>query len=244
MIKKNKVFKMFLLFVMSIFILCACGVDEIDTTESIENNTEVYEEIKIEQTGWVANLKVAQETNQILTVVAKDNTAVASLYEKDKEGIWNEILSTQAKIGRNGIGKTKEGDGKTPSGKYHFTFAFGIKENPGTSFEYVKVDDSFYWVDDSDSKFYNQFVSMNSVEKDWDSAEHILSAEESYHYVLATDYNIECEPGKGSAIFMHCTPTGGAGCIAIPEEYMIAILQRIDEDCILIIDDESNISTY
>ena len=59
---------------------------------------------------------------------------------------------------------------------------------------------------------------------DWDSAEHILKVGKSYNYVLATNYNESCIPGLGSAIFMHCQPTGGAGCVAVSEEAMIFIL--------------------
>ena len=245
--KRRKVWYLLLLMSM-VLTLYACGeskseeenVSEVspDTTEIIENDDEV------EQMDWVANLDAAEYHNQLIVVIANGNTATVSLHEKNDVGIWREVLSTEAYIGKNGIGKTKEGDGKTPTGAYQFTFAFGIKENPGTNLEYVEVDDSYYWVDDSNSKYYNQFVSTKDVEKDWDSAEHILSAEDSYHYVLATDYNAECKPGVGSAIFMHCTPTGGAGCIAVPEEIMIAILKKITPDCVLIIDDETNIYSY
>jgi len=235
MIRKKIIFNLMCLLIA--FVLCACGRDKLETTDNSNEST-------VEQTDWVANISVAEETDQIIVVLAEDNYATVSLHEKDEDAIWREILSTQASIGKNGIGKTEEGDGKTPTGVYHFTFAFGIKENPGTKLEYVKVDDSYYWVDDSNSKYYNQFVSINDVEKDWDSAEHIISEEGSYNYVLATDYNAECKPGAGSAIFMHCTPTGGAGCIAISEESMIAFLERINPDCVLIIDDEINIYSY
>ena len=243
----NKILRL-LLFMSIVLMLSACGEskreadniakDSIDTTEFMEDTDDV------EQMDWVANLDAAEYHNQLVVVIANGNTATVSLHEKNDVGIWGEVLSTEAYIGKNGIGKTKEGDGKTPIGAYQFTFAFGIKENPGTNLEYVEVDDSYYWVDDSNSKYYNQFVSTKDVEKDWDSAEHILSAEDSYHYVLATDYNAECKPGVGSAIFMHCTPTGGAGCIAVPEESMIAILKKITPDCVLIIDDETNIYSY
>lgn len=244
MFKNIKKLSLILICLIISSVLCACGRDKVETTEMEENTVDSSNENIVEQTDWVANLKIAEETNQILAVVAKDNFAMVSFHEKDADGIWTEILLTQASIGRNGIGKTQEGDGKTPTGVYHFTFAFGIKENPGTNFEYVQVDESHYWVDDSNSKYYNQFVSTMDVEKDWDSAEHILSEEGSYNYVLATDYNAECKPGAGSAIFMHCTPTGGAGCIAVSEESMIAILQRINPDCVLIIDNETDIYSY
>jgi len=210
----------------------------------IEEKESVISDILQEQSDWVSNLKVANKTNQILVVAADGNKAEISLHSRKQNGVWEEIISADATIGKNGVGKAQEGDGKTPSGEYHFMFGFGIKENPGTSFEYVQVDDSYYWIDDSQSQYYNQFVSTKDVLKDWDSAEHIISAEESYHYVLALDYNIECMPGKGSAIFMHCMPTGGAGCIAVSEEIMIEVMQKVQKDCVVIIDDKDNIHNY
>lgn len=217
--------------------------NEMQDGNAIETRDEILTQIE-ESTDWVADLSIAKETNQILTVVAEEDMAVVSLHNKDEKGIWKEVLSAEAEIGKNGIGKTKEGDGKTPTGVYHFMFGFGIKENPGTVYEYTVVDDSYYWVDDSDSKYYNQFVSVQEIEKDWDSAEHIISEKDSYHYVLALDYNKECVPEKGSAIFMHCKPTGGAGCIAVSEDVMIEMMQKIQKDCIVIIDDKENILTY
>lgn len=205
--------------------------------DSVQNQEE-------EQLNWVADLNIAKEANQILTIVAEGNIANVSLHNKAENGIWEEVLSSEASIGKNGIGKTKEGDGKTPTGVYHFMFGFGIKENPGTEYEYVQVDNSYYWVDDSNSQYYNQFVSTKEVLKDWDSAEHIISEVDSYHYVLALDYNMECVPGAGSAIFMHCKPTSGAGCIAVSEDMMIEIMQKVQKGCVVIIDDKENILRY
>ena len=41
------------------------------------------------------------------------------------------------------------------------------------------------------------------------------------YYALALDYNQDCVPGKGSAIFLHCftasADNGSAGCIRLPE---------------------------
>ena len=38
--------------------------------------------------------------------------------------------------------------------------------NPGTALAYTQVDDSYYWVDDVNSVYYNQFVSTNEVVSD------------------------------------------------------------------------------
>ena len=241
---KGKSGALILFFIM--FFCSACGInDEKQDEGKVTTELHTTENAVIEdQNDWVSNLYCAEDTTQILIVMADGDEAKATLHEKNEAGLWREVLSTDATIGKNGIGKKEEGDGKTPTGMYHFTFGFGIKENPGTVLEYIQVDDSYYWVDDSTSKYYNQFVSTDGVEIDWNSAEHIVDAEESYHYVLALDYNKECVPGLGSAIFLHCTPTGGAGCVAIPEADMVKILQHVKQDCIVIIDEEKNINNY
>ena len=186
--------------------------------------------------SWVVDMDVAETASQVIVVAADGSNATVSMHIKEEDGIWTEILSTDGKIGRNGIDKTKEGDGKTPTGVYHFMFGFGNMPDPGCGLSYTQVDDSYYWVDDSDSAYYNQFVTTNEVTKDWNSAEHIVSVKNSYNYVLALDYNVDCVPGAGSAIFMHCTPTGGAGCIAVPEDKMVEIMRNVKEGCVVVID--------
>ena len=193
----------------------------------------------------IGELEVAKYTNQIMVVVVSDDGAKLCLYEHAID--WELVLETEAVIGKNGLGKTKEGDGKTPVGVFLFVEAFGILENPGAKMEYTKVDKSHYWVDDSSSKYYNQFVSTDEVVKDWDMAEHVVEYGESYHYVLATSYNVERIPGNGSAVFLHCMSEQSeatAGCIAVPEVYMREIMKRIEPDCVLIIDREDCVLDY
>ena len=219
----------------------------------------------------IGNLEVAKYTDQLIVVAVSEEGTMLSLYERsgaknsfeesEDEGAalslkekkrpggteWKLILETPAMIGKNGLGKTKEGDGKTPSGVFSFVKAFGILENPGTELEYTQVDESHYWVDDGNSKYYNQFVSVREVTPDWTSAEHIVEYEECYRYVLATSYNVERIRGKGSAVFLHCTSDQGegtAGCIAVPEVYMREIMKRIKQQCILVIDEREKIVLY
>ncbi len=194
---------------------------------------------------YVEKLQAADTESQLLIVKANGTKATISLHNRRANGTWYQVLSTSGYIGWGGIGKTKEGDGKTPVGAYHFNYAFGIKPNPGCSIQYTKVDDSYYLVDDSASKYYNKFVSTNDVACDWNSAEHITSIGAAYNYVLSVDYNKSCKKGLGSGIFLHCStgrPT--AGCISVPEKYMKKIMKKIKPNCLIIIDNSSNISKY
>lgn len=195
----------------------------------------------------IGKLEMAQYTNQVIVVAVREDEATLCFYQKDNSGEWELVLETQALIGKNGLGKRKEGDGKTPVGVYQFTHAFGILENPGAKMEYVQVNKKYYWVDDAGSMYYNQFIDISQVEKDWDSAEHICEYGEAYHYVLATSYNKSGIPGVGSAVFLHCTAEdmeSTAGCVAIPEFYMQQLMKKVEPQCVLIIDTVDNILKY
>ena len=75
-------------------------------------------------------------------------------------------------VGVRGLTHNKgEGDGKTPIGLYSLGNAFGVNSNPGTKLNYTKISNNDYWVYDSNSKYYNKWVDILKVEKDWNSAE-------------------------------------------------------------------------
>ena len=198
----------------------------------------------------ISRLGVAKETDQIIFVLAnKFNKAKLFLCEKDHDGNWIKKLDAYAFVGKNGIGETNEGMAKTPIGIYNFTHAFGIEKNPGIkSFDYIQVDDSYYWVDDVNSLYYNKFVSTKdkNIKKDWDSAEHIIDFSPKYKYVMAFDYNKECVPGAGSAFFLHVK--GGEkytlGCVSVPEKVMIEIMKQIKRNCKMVICYQNQILNY
>lgn len=220
-------------------------IPEESTSEaaSVENTMQEVKKI-FQESDSVGSLQAAKNLNQLIVVAVEQGKAVLSMHERKEDDAWECILSEQAEIGKNGIGKTKEGDKKTPTGFYTLSFAFGIQDNPGTALPYTKADDTYYWVDDAASAYYNRFVSTREVAADWSSAEHIVEAVKPYAYAIAVDYNTECIPGQGSAIFLHCKPTGGAGCIAVSQDRMITILQRIQPGCAILIEERDKISSY
>lgn len=175
-----------------------------------------------------AKLDCAAETDQIVLVDYKSgSSATLSIHEK-RSGVWTQLYSCSAYLGRNGIGKTKEGDGKTPTGTFNLTSPFGIKANPGANSEYTQVTKYHYWCGTSGSEYYNQLVDMRETNRKYTSAdEYLINYKGVYNYCMFIDYNANGEAGKGSCIFLHCTGSkkSTAGCIAVQENVMKKIVQ-------------------
>ena len=193
----------------------------------------------------VARLRVARQTNQLVITSVDSSGATLALYEKQGSA-WRQILAVPAYIGKNGLGKTAEGDKRTPAGRYRFTKAFGIAPDPGSRMAYTQVNKNHYWVGDSSSRLYNRFASGTDGVFDRRQSERLIDYEKPYRYCLNISYNEEGTPGKGSAIFLHCYSDNShtEGCIAIPEDAMKRILRRVDKDCVLLIDRRENLQTY
>lgn len=175
-----------------------------------------------------AKLSCADETSQIVLVEHESGSkATLSIHEK-KDVRWTQLYSCRAYLGKNGIGKTKEGDKKTPSGTYNLTFPFGIKGDPGAQQDYLKVTKHHYWCGTSSSSYYNQLVDMRTVDRQYTSSdEYLIKYKGVYNYCMFIDYNADGEAGKGSCIFLHCTGSNKytAGCIAVDEAVMKKIVQ-------------------
>ena len=170
-----------------------------------------------------ATLACANEADQIVLVEYQGGSnAVVSFHEKI-DGAWTQLYSTPGYVGANGIGKTREGDKKTPSGTYNLTTPFGIKADPGATLPYTQVTKYHYWCGTSSSKYYNQLVDSRVTGRAATSSdEKLINYTGYYNYCLFIDYNADGVAHKGSCIFLHCT--GGksytAGCVAIPEAAM------------------------
>ena len=63
---------------------------------------------------WIAKLDAAKNAKQLFVVAGYErSTAWVSMHEKDENGNWKMLTSTPGFIGKEGLGKTKEGDGVT-----------------------------------------------------------------------------------------------------------------------------------
>lgn len=191
---------------------------------------------------WVQKLPAAEGANQLFVVAGVgQTTAWVSMHEKDASGNWHELMSTPGFIGKSGLGKTREGDAKTPTGVFRFNRAFGIAPDPGCAISYTQVDENIYWSGDGRPGMkYNQMVDIRELpDLRKDDSEHIVDYNPAYTYCLNISYNENCTPGLGSAIFLHCfrvdRPYTG-GCIALPADKMRLVMQQVRPDCVVVID--------
>ena len=234
---------------------CSCSNNSNSNSSAIDAQADVSIHAAIQKEvdspDWVKNLPQAQDPNTTqLFVVAgmgmDKTTAFISMHEKDKDGKWKQILSTPGYVGKNGLcmdADHKEGCNQTPIGTYHFNKAFGIANDPGCSIPYTKVTDDTYWSGDPNIK-YNQMVSLKeNPNLKMDDSEHIMEYEYQYQYCLNISFNEEGTPGRGSAIFLHGFGTQKpytGGCVAVPEYIMKMIMQKVNKDCVVVIDTFDN----
>lgn len=233
--------------------LLFAGCGESGDTSSDQAATDQAEAFDIttaeDSPEFVGKLDQAKDANQLFVVACiGQTTAYVSMHQKDENGNWKQIITTPGYIGKNGLGKTKEGDAMTPVGTYSFNYAFGINPDPGcTAFEYQQVTDDDYWSGDQREGYgYNTMVNIKDLpDLNTEDSEHIVDYPVHYQYCLNISYNDTGTPGAGSAIFLHCLgpqkPYTG-GCVAIPKDKIISVMQNVDSDCVVVIDSLEKIS--
>ena len=183
-----------------------------------------------------------KKVQQIISVTQVEGSdAILKMYVRDKtqDSGWNLIVATDAYIGQRGLGKSKEGDLKTPIGEFNVTQAFGTKWNPGTTLKYIYVNNDTYACDE-DCKYYNQIIDAKKT-KHKCKGEHLMDYLPQYNYALCIDYNPYNVFPNGSNIFIHVKGQRSytAGCIAVDEESMIKILQNATKKTKVVISESS-----
>lgn len=130
----------------------------------------------------------------------------------------------------------KEGDKKSPAGIFYLSSLFGydrVEQLGNIKMPYIWVDSTVFCVDDPKSKYYNRIVNIDSVQKDWRSAERMLMDSIYYKYGVVIDYNYpHTQAGDGSCIFLHIWQNafcGTYGCTAADERIMKQIFLWLDK---------------
>ncbi|HET6353108.1 L,D-transpeptidase family protein [Streptomyces sp.] len=172
---------------------------------------------------------------QVITVKASGSYATVTAWAKGSSG-WKSVISASGRVGSNGIvdGSTRrQGTYTTPSGTYTITEGFGV-ESGGTNMPYTRVNSSHWWVEDPQSKFYNQMhtaagADFPLTETGDRGSEHLINYPTQYAKALVINFNRwPATPGRGAGIFLHVNGRGAtAGCVSVPRSTMDRIMAWI-----------------
>ena len=159
----------------------------------------------------------------VLVQCGSGSDASVRYYRKDGRR-WALDTEGSALIGKNGLGKTREGDAKTPEGDFGVLTAFGILPDPGTALPWLPVTESTFACDE-EGPWYNRIIDTAATHHPCKGEDMFHTAPE-YNYGMALDYTAACRYPDGSAIFFHCKGAKAwtSGCIAVDEDLLRHIL--------------------
>ena len=137
-------------------------------------------------------------------------------------------------IGKKGLTRSKkEGDKKTPKGKYRLGNLYYRGDRltlPNTKLKCVEIKKHMGWCDDINyPKKYNKPIISNKQIKH----EKLKRTDHKYDLLIPIKYNFK-KPiiGRGSCIFIHLTknyrPT--AGCVALKKKDFLIMLKLINRN--------------
>ena len=140
-------------------------------------------------------------------------------------------------IGKNGLtSNKKEGDFKTPKGKFGFEFLLFRKDRIkkiNCKLKKVVIKKNMGWCDDPASKKYNKLIKLPFSF----NHEKLFKKNNSYDVVLVLDYNMRpIRKNKGSAIFIHIAKRNykkTLGCIALSKTSILKIVNTIKKNTVV-----------
>jgi len=174
--------------------------------------------------GVLEKYKDDSSVDRILLVKCGDGYKADAFYYTKENGEWVLQESGSADIGQNGLGKTVDGDKKTPEGDFDCWVAFGILPNPGTDYEYIDITESI-WACEEEGEYYNYIVDTCKIGRPV-AGEHMIEITPDYNYGLHIGYNPEHKYPLGNSIFLHGKGKlpYTYGCVALDEPFMKRIL--------------------
>ncbi len=160
-----------------------------------------------------------QSPGQVITVQATSPLSVVAVvrtWELGSDGHYVQVNGPfLAFVGVHGVGPTREGLGRTPSGVFTLTQAFGNQANDDTRMPYFRAGPDDWWDENPISSLYNRHV--RSRLSPGGASENLYYAGGAYAHAVVINYNTDpVIRGAGSGFFLHVS--GGRptqGCVAI-----------------------------
>ncbi len=141
-------------------------------------------------------------------------------------------------IGKKGSTKNKiEGDKKTPKGIFQLGpiyYRGDRNKKPITKIKLFRITKDMGWCDDVNNSKYNKLIKIEKKIK----CEHMFRNDQKYDFVILIKYNYSNPiPGKGSAIFIHCTNNFKStdGCIALNKKDLLVLMKLINKKTKIVI---------
>ena len=158
------------------------------------------------------------------------------IFIKNKHSLKIDNFIFRCSIGKKGFSNNKkEGDKKTPKGRYEIENLYFRKDRikiPRTSLKCIEITNKMGWCDDIKSKNYNKLINTKENVKH----EKLKRKDNKYDLLIPIKYNfIKPKIGRGSCIFIHLTkdykPT--AGCVALNNKDFLIMLKLINKKTII-----------
>lgn len=198
-------------------------------------------------------LRHARQLVLVTTADWDSSQGTLRAYARDSAGGWQPAqAATPVAVGRSGSawglglhgpqpGPTKrEGDGRAPAGAFALGTAFGYAGDVATALPYQAMERDDWCIDVPASPLYNRIVDARNVGAQavagsTEPMRRDLHADGDQRYKLGfvIEHNAQGQQGAGSCIFAHLWKAPGeatAGCTAMPEPAMQALLAWLDPD--------------
>ena len=153
---------------------------------------------------------------------------------KNKHTLCIDDFIFNCSIGKNGLTKNKkEGDKKTPKGKFEIEKLYFRKDRinkPETLLKCVEIKKDMGWCDDENYPLkYNKLIKINKKIRH----EKLKRKDHKYDLFIPIKYNFKKPiPGLGSCIFIHLTddykPTDG--CISLKKKDFLIMAKIIKKN--------------
>ncbi len=148
----------------------------------------------------------------------------------------HEIELRCGKTGGIAEAEKREGDMKTPFGKYKLKQVFyraDKVEKPKTILPVSEITPDMGWCDDPADPAYNTLIKKPYAA----SHEDMYREDDVYDIVVEISHNDNPPvPGLGSAVFLHLMrpeKTGTAGCLAFTHENLRFLLDNVTKDTVI-----------
>jgi L,D-peptidoglycan transpeptidase YkuD (ErfK/YbiS/YcfS/YnhG family) len=183
-------------------------------------------------TVFPARTFAAQRPGQVVTVQAASSlsrVAVVRTWQLNADGQYVRVSGPFiAFVGWHGVGHTREGAERTPSGVFTLTQAFGNEANNGTRLPYFRAGPDDWWDEDPSSPRYNRHVI--SRYSPGVNSENLYYSGAVYAHAVVINYNMNpVIKGAGSGFFLHVSdgiPTHG--CVAIPANDLNVVMRWLN----------------